>query len=490
MNRYQKANEGIHAPEKLKKKAVRSDPPRHYAHWVGAAAAVLAVVLLGGIVLRPWAMLPEARAAVLARAKYPKMAPYPKDEDYFNERGEGNHNAYNKAWTAWRDSRDRLAANSEFYELDDFTAASCEEFLGGAGKENCVYSPLNVYMALAMLAETAGGNSRQQILDLLGEDSMESLRSTATALWRSNYRNDGVVTSIMANSLWLRDGTSYSQKVLDTLAKQYYASSFSGKMGSEEYTQALRDWINEQTNGLLEEEAGGLELSADTVMALASTLYYKAAWRYEFHTENTERETFHASSGDVDTDFMHKTTDTTYYWGDNFAAVALPFQNGGQMWFILPDEGYSVDKLLNSGEAMNFLLQRPADGEKATVYSFQKYLEVHLAVPRFDVSSNLNLVDGLKNLGVTDVFDMDAADFTPLEASTDEPLYIEKADHAARVMVDEEGCEAAAYTVWQFCTGMPAPPDDEVDFVLDRPFLFAVTESGHLPLFVGVVNEP
>ena len=56
--------------------------------------------------------------------------------------------------------------------------------------------------------------------------------------------------------------------------------------------------------------------------------------------------------------------------------------------------------------------------------------------------------------------------------------------------VDEEGCEAAAYTVVMVEAGGAMPPDDEVDFTLDRPFLFAVTGDSDLPLFTGVVNQP
>ena len=56
--------------------------------------------------------------------------------------------------------------------------------------------------------------------------------------------------------------------------------------------------------------------------------------------------------------------------------------------------------------------------------------------------------------------------------------------------VDEEGCEAAAYTVIMTECGAAMPPDDEVDFTLDRPFLFAVTGDSDLPLFTGVVNQP
>ena len=166
------------------------------------------------------------------------------------------------------------------------------------------------------------------------------------------------------------------------------------------------------------------------------------------------------------------------------------------MWLILPDEGYSVDKLLESGEAMDFLLadKRGYYDEKTQQYvetwPDQKTLKINLSMPKFDVSSDLDLIEGLKKLGVTDVFDWRIANFDPLEASTDDPLYISKAQHAARVKVDEEGCEAAAYTVMIMTCGAAPPPDEEVDFTLDRPFLFAVTGDSGLPLFTGVVNQP
>ena len=58
--------------------------------------------------------------------------------------------------------------------------------------------------------------------------------------------------------------------------------------------------------------------------------------------------------------------------------------------------------------------------------------------------------------------------------------------HAVKVV---EGIDAAAYTMMLYC-GSPMPPDEEIDFVLDRPFLFVIESNDGLPLFVGVVNEP
>ena len=113
---------------------------------------------------------------------------------------------------------------------------------------------------------------------------------------------------------------------------------------------------------------------------------------------------------------------------------------------------------------------------------------MNLAVPKFDVSSDLNLNAGLQALGVTDVFSDDTADFSPMIENAD-GVFLSSAKHAARVAIDEEGVTAAAYTVMMEA-GAAEPPDEEIDFTLDRPFVFAITSQDGLPLFIGVVNTP
>ena len=148
-----------------------------------------------------------------------------------------------------------------------------------------------------------------------------------------------------------------------------------------------------------------------------------------------------------------------------------------------------------SGEAMEFITARKYEGynvqaeEAIPGWPDQEYLRINLSLPKFDVSSDLELSDALKALGVTDVFDRDASDFTPLGVEIDGPVYLSQAQHAARVTIDEEGCTAASY-VDLMLVGDAPPPDEVVDFTLDRPFLFAITGEGNLPLFVGVVNQP
>jgi len=112
---------------------------------------------------------------------------------------------------------------------------------------------------------------------------------------------------------------------------------------------------------------------------------------------------------------------------------------------------------------------------------------VNQSVPKFDVVSDYSIVDGLQKLGITDVFDFGKSDFTPL--TTDTEVALNQATHAARVMIDEEGCVAAAFTVMLAC-GAARPPEEKIDFVLNRPFMFVINGQDGQPLFVGIVNQP
>ena len=414
-------------------------------------------------------------AFALAEAAYPESAPYPNEAKYSGAKYEAAYDA----WSADRRARN-TAASSVDGALDDYIRAALPALLSGADGKNAVCSPVSVYMALSMLAEVTDGDTRAQILSLLGADSMESLRKTAGNVWAANYQNDGAVTSILADSLWLSDSMDYNSNTLARLADSYYASAYRGEMGSEAFNEALRRWINEQTGGLLKDSADGLSLAPDTVIALASTIYFRAKWGSEFSKSATTDGVFHAPDGDVTHKFMHETMESTYYAADNFAAVGKYLEGSGTMWFLLPDEGVTPEELLADEPTMDFLL---SGGESAE----SKYLIVNLALPKFDTASDLDLADSLKALGITDVFDPAVSDFSPM--TDDTAAYLSQAQHAARVAVDEEGVTAAAYTVMMMC-GAAAPPEEEVDFVLNRPFVFAITGTDGLPLFVGIVHQP
>lgn len=443
--------------------------------WLGAIAAVLVLIMLWGFFRKPDSVPESFDSAfvpyAIAKAEYPEMAQYPNNDDM-------------DAFHAWKE--DIMAQKRDLGDtssLQSFFMRSVKSILSGDNDKNLIYSPLNVYMLLSVLAQITGGESREQILDLLGSESIEMLQQQVNDVWNSNYRDDGALTCILANSLWLDDDVNSNQETMDILARDFYASSYRGEMGSNQLNEALQDWLNEQTGGLLEEQTKGIELSNDSKLALASTFYFKAKWEVEkqFYEKDNTIQTFHTPIGDIETEFMHREDSELFYWGKNFTAANKPFEMGCSMWFILPDEKYTPARLFSDKEALDFIFTADKDD-----WENQKYLSVNKAIPKFDVSSQLDLANSLKKLGVKDAFNLRRANFSSM---TNTPINLECVKHSNRVIIDEEGCEAASFSVSMLEIG-PRQADEKVYFILDRPFIFCITGDNGLPLFVGIVNCP
>ena len=469
---------------------------RKAPYYLSAIAAVLAVVLLAGLGASPF-MQPFNPTPSLSA---PNTAPPYTVPPYSEFQGEKTPSSIGPVASpyllsapvyprmAGYGTATYYASKREIHATQKGYADSLKPYFDGimresllSAEENAVLSPVNIYLALAMLAETADGNSRQQILDLMGLDSIQALREQADQVWRANYWNDGLSTSVLASSLWLDDSLSYNESVVKTLAESYYASVFRGKMGSNELNSTLQDWLNKNTGDLLSDYVKDVKLTADAVMSLATTIYYQVEWQHGLGM-NTE-EIFHAPAGDKTVTFMHCRDRGGYYWGENYSATSLSLKNGDIMWLILPDEGKTPADLLSEGNALRELLDEA--GQKQSMI-------VNLSMPKFDISAKSNLRSALQNLGVTEVFSPLLADFSELlpSANNGENPYVDSIEHAARVAVDEEGITAAAYTIITlYGAAAPDPNQQEIDFVLDRPFLFVVENDG-MPLFTGIVNNP
>ncbi len=474
--------------------AEAAKPRKRRSPWLGAIAAVTAIALLGFGLWRFWPdqgshlaqvqkpadgkppanITSGAHLSYLAAVPvYPAVVHYPMVETVYSD------------WEDWHNCQQTLHDQPSGYadSLESYFTKLVPTLLTNSDGQNAVCSPVNIYMALAMLAETTGGNSREQILTLLGVEDIEALREQAKNVWLAHYNDDGVSTSILGNSLWLDEACIYNEETAQLLAEKYYASVFRGDLGSAEMDKALQSWLSEQTGGLLDETIQDVSFSQETVLGLASTVFYQVPWVAWFLEKNNTQGIFHSTAGDREMTFMRATrSGDPYYWGEDFGAVSLSLEDGSRMWLILPDEGMTPEDLLENGNAMEFIL---AD---AYEYPNQKHVNIHLSVPKFDVDSDMQLKEQLKTLGVTDVFDAFKADFSPIIA-LDDGGYVDSVQHAARVSIDEEGVSAAAFTVIQRC-GAAMPPEEEIDFTLDRPFLFVIESNDGLPLFAGVVNQP
>ena len=342
-----------------------------------------------------------------------------------------------------------------------------------ADSENRVYSPISLYVALSMLTEMTAGETKQQVMELLGAADSETLRQTVRDLWMSVYLDDGRSVCRLANGAFLRENAQVKQEAVDALADWYYASSYRVPMGTAAADEAIAGWLNQNTGGLLSEETGNIRTEVDNLLRLYNTIYYKSSWQDAFESSRTREDVFTAANGAKQkTEFMHRTESGSYREGDGYTAAPRSL-NYGRMVFVLPDEGVTPESLLRR---QGFLTELTGDYNAA---------ELVWSVPKFDVKSSTGLNEALRSLGVTDAFDGTKADFTPL---TDNGAVVDSVMQAARVKIDEDGVEAAAYTeiVCRDSAMMEIPPTVEME--LDRPFLFVIFDYNNVPLFVGTVN--
>ena len=409
-------------------------------------AAVLAIAFLFNF----------SPAYAVKEAVYPEIAPYPSNNPF----------TYNETMDKWDNCRkERLKKYYYTVNVDEFLSNSLKEFL--SNNNNSVYSPVNTYISLAMLAETTSGNTREQILNLLNEKDITSLRENANKIWNSHYNDDKLTKTILANSIWFDNNISFNSDTLEILAENYYTSSYQGKMGSNSFNKAYKKWLKSYSVDAQD------SLTSQTVFAIASAIEFDARWLNEF--TQTEQGVFHSNDNDINCEFMKSESVLNYYWGDTFSAVRLNLQNQiGSMFFILPDKDMKTD------EISQFILSNYN-------WSNTKELKVNLSLPKFEIKSSLDLVNSFKNMGITDIFDENKADFSPLTSK--DTLFITDVIQNINFKIDEEGVSASGYTRPDM-TGGVEPVSDEIDFILNRPFLFVITNRNKIPLFIGSVYNP
>ena len=442
--------------------------------WLGGIAAVLVIALLFNMPAIP--MIITAKA--VSRASEPRITERPKDVG-------------SSAFDAWQEERTtrQTAADRAVPAVASFTSSCAAAVLTGTDNTNRIFSPINAYIALAMTAELTAGETQQQVLDVLGSASAEQLRTDITALWEQVYENDGNEICKLANSLWLDRDVDYVAEPMEILAHDYYASVYQGDLGSSRTNRDITNWMRNQTGGFLTKRTQNVSLAPeDQLLTLVSTIYFRSKWSREFHAKNNTESVFHANGGDVLCTFMNqKEAHMNYYWAEDWGAVQLYLENGSSMWFILPDEDKTVNDVLDDPDYMEMISQDEYASDEG---QNRKYMKVNLSVPQFDVTASTDLKDALYSMGLTDVFDPYRGDFSPsMISDPDRPPYLDSIHQDVHVKIDEQGVAASAYIELNFGAGAAAPPDEIIDFVLDRPFIFAVTKSS-IPLFVGTVNHP
>ncbi len=118
--------------------------------------------------------------------------------------------------------------------------------------------------------------------------------------------------------------------------------------------------------------------------------------------------------------------------------------------------------------------------------------KVQVTLPKFRLTGEFMLADGLEELGMKKAFKPNEADFSGMNQGR-ERLFISMVSHKAFVEVNEDGTEAAAAT-GVVIESLAAPPLLRTPipaFHADHPFMFVIYDvKTDLILFLGRVANP
>ena len=348
-----------------------------------------------------------------------------------------------------------------------------------------VCSPACMMLWLAVLTEMSFGRTRKQILDAVGMKDAASFSQAADAVWNAETMDEKDGICRLSSSVWLnRENDCLCSRQME-LGKQFELSHtdiFAGETGSDSMNRELREWLNEHTGGKLKDQVSGISLESGIQAALFSAIYFKAGWEIEF--SKPRRSAFHGEDRSGKCQMMKAGDILPYFRGDQFRAVCLGLTCiGRSVFLILPNEKISINTLLKSPSFYELM-------EKGEEHPRWEMAQVELYLPQIQAEAQINLIPYLEKEGILDVFDAQAADFSPLMVleNLSRPFYVSQADHVVHLEWDEDGVEGAAYT-GGILTGLPPSERENIIFRLDRPFIYLIMSSDGSLLFAGAVRN-
>ncbi len=347
---------------------------------------------------------------------------------------------------------------------------------GQTTNENSLISPLSVYLALAMAANGAGGETLEAFEQVLGDGiSLEDINVQAYSLLsRLCYENQETLK--INNSVWFdkrRCGNVYSkfiQKNADYYRADAFQLNFSNESKSlEQMNQWVADKLQSDDNEMVK------ELETDAAMLLINTILFESKWKTTYY--DPIKAPFQNADDTWVKTYMLK-GEKQYIENENATGFISPYKDERFSFVaLLPNEGTSLDEYVANLTGEEFLDIVNLESEKTCL----SYL------PEFSYNYENELSGALKNMGLEAAFS-DNSDFSNL-SNKGKGIYIGKVEHQTFIQLDTEGTKAGAVTVEKLFTRGGERTGGHYVF-LNRPFLYAIIDNEtKLPVFLGTVNQ-
>ena len=345
------------------------------------------------------------------------------------------------------------------------------------GEKNTLISPLSVLCALAMTANGAKGETREQMESVLGM-SAEELNVYLYA-YMSALSQDKKYQLHIANSVWFAENRNFSvnQQFLQMNA-DYHGADIYETPFDKRTLKDINRWVKNETDGMIPEILD--RISDNAVMYLINALAFEAEWDTVYEKNQVRDGTFTREDGTKQIVKMMYDSGYFKYLEDEKATGFVRYYRDNKYAFValLPNEGVSVSEYVDSldGAKLNELLA----GAKSE--------NIKTAIPKFETEYSAEMSEILKSMGMPLAFDPDYADFSGLGTSVDDNIYIDRVIHEAFIQVGEKGTKAGAATVIEMTNKSSVDGDKQI--YLDRPFVYMLIDcENNIPFFIGTMMD-
>ena len=317
-------------------------------------------------------------------------------------------------------------------------------------QENSVMSPYGIKVVLSMAAEGASGESLNEILAVLGMESLDRLRQTVFSM-----QNDKTKAFTSENTLKLCKGNENLGLI-------------------EEFKRIIAEGYKAE---ITEENSDGR-----ATLTLVNNVQFKAKWLVDLDIDKSSGiRNFNNVDGSKSLPIFLKYEGKRIkycngyaeeYGGERVKAVALPYKFNGS---AIPYELILIDTRIDLTEdSIAYILENLHYNSK-----------FELTFPEFTIKGKYDLIPMMREMGLERIFNNNIGELNKIAT---EPLFVNNFEQEAEIIVDRVGTVARAKTSMGMMTLCMPEISPEVEF--EDPFYYILrnTTNGEI-IFVGKVNK-
>ncbi|ABI99175.1 serpin-like protein [Deerpox virus W-848-83] len=341
-------------------------------------------------------------------------------------------------------------------------------------KNNIVFSPYSLTMAMSMMQIATHGNSKMEIVTAMGMEVKKPFIEKMLIIDSINMANEVFVER---NMVIYKKFMKRFKNIFNNTIKQVFFKN------TKQATYIINDYIQKKTNNTIKDVIKKDTITEDLKMLLINAIYFNGNWKNIFPKQNTFDMQFYKEGGSIKMVKMMAQTnvfnvgtfDIPGYPAIKYDVIELPYKDESISMFVIVPQ----DKNMAIHHISNSLHYNLIDFWKKNMK--EDFCQIYL--PRFSIESNIDLKDVLSKMGIKNIFDKDLADFTTM---TKEEIYVSKALQKTKIDVDETGTTAQSSTVI-----LAIPRRVIKSIICNRPFMFLIEHKPtKMILFSGIVRDP